>query len=52
MVAAAETLIYRVTSIVDDDALEFGIGARVRCENRCFPDGSEAIVAVVPAEPN
>ncbi len=44
--------IYRVTSIVDDDALEFGIGARVRCENRCFPDGSEAIVAVVPAEPN
>jgi len=49
MVAAA---IHRVTSIVGDDALEFGIGARVRCENRCFPDGSEAIVAVAPAEPD
>ena len=44
--------IYRVSSIVGDDALEFGIGETVRCEDRCFPDGSEATVAVSPAEPD
>lgn len=42
---------YRVSSIVGGDALEFGIGDLVRCENRCFPDGSEATVAIAPAEP-
>ena len=42
---------YRVSSIVGGDTLEFGIGELVRCENRCFPDGSEAMVAVAPAEP-
>ena len=44
--------IYRVTSIVGDDTLEFGIGEMVRCENRCFPDGSEATVAVAAAPSN
>jgi hypothetical protein len=44
--------IYRVTSIVGDDSLEFGIGDLVRCENRCFPDGSEATVAIAPAGPS
>jgi hypothetical protein len=43
--------IYRVSSIVGNDTLEFGIGDLVRCENRCFPDGSEATVAVAPAGP-
>lgn len=43
--------VYRVTSVVGKEALEFKIGELVRCEHRCFPDGSEATVAVAPAGP-
>ena len=42
---------YRVLSIVGSDELEYKIGDLVRCENRCFPDGSEATVAVAAAGP-
>src|SRR5262245_25220250 len=41
--------IYRVSSIVGDETLEFAVGELVRCEQKCFPDGSEAIAAVAPA---
>ncbi len=40
---------YRVVSIVGPEELEFRIGDLVRCEHRCFPDGSEATVAVAAA---
>jgi hypothetical protein len=41
--------IYRVSSIVGSETLEYAIGDLVRCEDRCFPDGSEATVAVAAA---
>ncbi len=43
--------IYRVVSIFGKEELEFRVGDQVRCENRCFPDGSEATVAVAAAGP-
>ena len=46
-----EDNVYRVSSIVGGDTLEFGIGDLVRCESRGFPDGSEATVAIAPAGP-
>lgn len=42
---------YRVVSIVGVEDLEYTIGDLVCCEHRCFPDGSEATVAVAAADP-
>lgn len=42
---------YRVVSIVGNEDLEYRIGDLVRCEHRCFPDGSEATVAIAAADP-
>lgn len=44
--------ICRVVSIVGKEELEFRVGDLVRCEDRCFPDGSEATVAVAAAGPS
>ncbi|MEK7284034.1 MAG: hypothetical protein AAB249_09500 [Acidobacteriota bacterium] len=44
--------ICRVVSIVGKEDLEFRVGDLVRCEDRCFPDGSEATVAVAAAGPS
>ncbi len=43
---------YRVVSILGNEDLEFRVGDLVRCEDRCFPDGSEATVAVAAAGPS
>jgi hypothetical protein len=43
--------IYRVVSILGDEDLEFRVGDLVRCEDRCFPDGSEVTMAVAAAGP-
>ncbi len=38
--------VYRVTAVPADKSLEFRIGDHVRCAQRAFPDGSEALLAV------
>lgn len=43
--------VYKVSSIVGVETLEFRVGDLVRCESRCFPDGSEATLAVAAAAP-
>lgn len=43
--------VYRVVSIVGKEELEFRVGDLVRCEDRCFPDGSEVTMAVAAAGP-
>lgn len=42
---------YRVTDIPADKQLEFGVGDLVRCAQRAFPDGSEALLALERAAP-
>jgi hypothetical protein len=40
---------YRITRILSEEPVEFGIGDVVRGEVRGFPDGSEALLAIEAA---
>jgi len=42
---------YRVSGVPVDKQLEFGVGDLVRCAQRAFPDGSEALLALERAAP-
>jgi len=42
---------YRITGVPADRQLEFKVGELVRCAQRAFPDGSEALLALGPAAP-
>jgi hypothetical protein len=41
--------VYRITSVPPEVPLEFGVGDRVVCSQRAFPDGSEALLALAAA---
>ena len=43
---------YRITIVPTDKQLEFGVGDLVRCAQRAFPDGSEALLALERAAPS
>lgn len=49
--AAVSGDVYRVIGIPADPPLEFQIGDLVRCAQRAFPDGSEALLAIGRAAP-